>query len=142
MADESNENITPPSDQIMYDRQSNNMDISRQSGRPKQRTRMCKIMDMIYANSQCASIYFQMFDMQRVRQHLTGIDSAKYTMPLMSDITADQKGSFSGSLASIKAIPARITSNGNPSMSNLMSEGDQSTKGRGGNWANAASKSN
>ena len=29
----------------------------------KQPSRMGKIMDMIYANSQCASIYFQVFDM-------------------------------------------------------------------------------
>ena len=29
----------------------------------KQESRMGKIMKMIYANSQCASIYFQMFDM-------------------------------------------------------------------------------
>jgi hypothetical protein len=29
---------------------------------------MGKIMDMIYANSQCASVYFQMFDMNNVRQ--------------------------------------------------------------------------
>ena len=27
---------------------------------------MSKIMDMIYANSQCASIYFQMFDMNNI----------------------------------------------------------------------------
>ena len=33
-----------------------------------QPSRMGKIMDMIYANSQCASVYFQMFDMNNIRQ--------------------------------------------------------------------------
>jgi hypothetical protein len=30
---------------------------------PQQSNRMAKVMDMIYANSQCASIYYQLFDM-------------------------------------------------------------------------------
>lgn len=41
---------------------------------------MGKIMDMIYANSQCASVYFQMFDMNCIRTtDDQNIDSAKFS---------------------------------------------------------------
>lgn len=35
---------------------------------------MGKVMDMIYANSQCAGIYYQIFDMNELKENAYHID--------------------------------------------------------------------
>lgn len=48
-------------------------EIAAQTNEKEEPSRMGKIMDMIYANSQCASIYYQVFDMAKIGDQVASV---------------------------------------------------------------------